>query len=509
MDTAEIDRELDDVESRIDRLRSLYEQYFLGIEKMEPSIPRRDVERKMTILRKEQIRNTAQRFKFQMLVQRYNTMQQHWARVTREIENGTYRRDVARAAARFGEKEALTILGKKKQKQYAVLAAAQQVTRDKRRGATPDDELELSDSDLLVDDDDDDDVPTGSSSRVAPATSDPASSERKGPLGGLRWTGKSPGDPASAVRSTEAQTGVKRRLAELAAAMKAPAPAPNDDPATPAPRALAPVVISSGARAETPGFGSLDLDFDDSAASQRSALPRKPGAIAAPVASAALPVTTGARPLPPMARPPAGLRPPAPSDPGGPRTPAPFSPRTPAPFSPRIPAPLAPPAPGGSSDFGALDLPFDAPPPLAAPRRALPPPVAPVARPPLPSAPRPTISPAQPPRVSAAPPGASARPPSPPTAEPGPPARPSSPSRVAAAPAVEGPLPDQRLRQIYAKYVEAKRSSNESTAGVTYEKLAETLRAQAQRLKATHPAKSVDYDVVIKDGKALLKPVLR
>jgi hypothetical protein len=57
--------------------------------------------------------------------------------------------------------------------------------------------------------------------------------------------------------------------------------------------------------------------------------------------------------------------------------------------------------------------------------------------------------------------------------------------------------------------VEAKRSSNESTAGVTYEKLAETLRAQAQRLKATHPAKSVDYDVVIKDGKALLKPVLR
>ena len=133
MDTAEIDRELDDVESRIDRLRSLYEQYFLGIEKMEPSIPRRDVERKMTILRKEQIRNTAQRFKFQMLVQRYNTMQQHWARVTREIENGTYRRDVARAAARFGEKEALTILGKKKQKQYAVLAEAQLAARIRRR----------------------------------------------------------------------------------------------------------------------------------------------------------------------------------------------------------------------------------------------------------------------------------------------------------------------------------------------------------------------------------------
>ena len=65
------------------------------------------------------------------------------------------------------------------------------------------------------------------------------------------------------------------------------------------------------------------------------------------------------------------------------------------------------------------------------------------------------------------------------------------------------------MRQIYAKYVEAKRSANESTAGMTYEKLAETLRAQADRLKVSHPAKSIDYDVVIKDGKTLLKPVLR
>jgi hypothetical protein len=107
---------------------------------------------------------------------------------------------------------------------------------------------------------------------------------------------------------------------------------------------------------------------------------------------------------------------------------------------------------------------------------------------------------------AAAPPRASAQPPAAPavaqftSAPPAP--RPS-------APQPEGALPDQRMRQIYAKYVEAKRSANESTAGVTYEKLAETLRAQASRLKATHPAKSVDYDVVIKDGKALLKPVLR
>src|SRR5829696_6048895 len=104
MDSAEIERELEELESRVDRLRALYEQYFMGLEKLEPQIPRKDVERRIWVLRREQIRNTGLRFKFQMLIQRYNTFQQYWGRVTREIENGTYRRDVLRAANRFGGK---------------------------------------------------------------------------------------------------------------------------------------------------------------------------------------------------------------------------------------------------------------------------------------------------------------------------------------------------------------------------------------------------------------------
>jgi hypothetical protein len=494
MDTAEIERELDDLETRIDRLRALYEQYFLGIEKMEPSIPRRDAERKIQILRKEQVRNTAQRFKFQMLVQRYNTMQQHWARVTREIENGTYRRDVLRAAARFGEKEALTILGKKRQKQYSVLAEAQALALRKRRGGSEDDELELSDSDLLVDDD----IPQQSAAvRALISSDDPGSSERKGQLGGLRWSGKSPGDPASAVRSTEAQTGVKRRLAELAAAMKAPAAPLDDDdedPPTLPPRAASTPIARSGVRPESPGFGALDLDFDESA----SAPLRKPVVMSTPLGGAAIQGSPGARlPAAPSA---SALRPITPSDPGGPRTPAPFSPRTPVPFSPRTPAPVAPQAPSPSAprapspSFGTLDLPFEAPPPAAPQRRPLPAPPAP---------PRASIPPAPHAPLQATPL---------PRAAPVPAAEPPAPSAPVARPpaaATDGALPDQRLRQIYAKYVEAKRSANESTAGVTYEKLAETLRAQASRLKASHPAKSIDYDVIIKDGKTLLKPVLR
>ncbi len=496
MDTAEIERELDDLETRIDRLRALYEQYFLGIEKMEPSIPRRDAERKIQILRKEQVRNTAQRFKFQMLVQRYNTMQQHWARVTREIENGTYRRDVMRAAARFGEKEALTILGKKRQKQYSVLAEAQaeaQALRKRRSGE--DDELELSDSDLLVEDDD---GPQQSAVARSPiASGDPGSSEHKAKLGGLRWSGKSASDPASAVRSTEAQTGVKRRLAELAAAMKTPAASldEDEDPPTLPPRAMSTPTAVSGVRPESAGFGSLDLDFDDSAAAPRGAPLRKPGMTAAVTGGATIPGSTGVRPVAPSVMPGASaLRPPTPpSDASGPRTPAPFSPRTPAPVAPQAPTPSSPPA--ASPSFGALDLPFDAPPMAAPPRRSLPPPVAPPARASIPPAPRPLSPPTSPSRAAPAPSAATPAP--------------SAAAARSPAAATDGSLPDQRLRQIYAKYVEAKRSANESTAGVTYEKLAETLRAQASRLKASHPAKSVDYDVVIKDGKTLLKPVLR
>jgi hypothetical protein len=97
----DIEKLVADLEIAVDRLRSLYEQYFMGIEKIEPAVARKDVDRRIYVLRKEQIRNTALRFRFQMILQRYNTYQSHWQRVCREIENGTYKRHLARAQKRF------------------------------------------------------------------------------------------------------------------------------------------------------------------------------------------------------------------------------------------------------------------------------------------------------------------------------------------------------------------------------------------------------------------------
>ena len=46
MEQAEIEENVKELETRLDRLRSLYEQYFMGIEKIEPNVPRKDVERR-------------------------------------------------------------------------------------------------------------------------------------------------------------------------------------------------------------------------------------------------------------------------------------------------------------------------------------------------------------------------------------------------------------------------------------------------------------------------------
>jgi len=70
VDPADLERIVAELETSVDRLRALYDQYFLGIEKLEPAVAHKEVERRIHALRREQIRNTAQRFRFQMVLQR-------------------------------------------------------------------------------------------------------------------------------------------------------------------------------------------------------------------------------------------------------------------------------------------------------------------------------------------------------------------------------------------------------------------------------------------------------
>ncbi|MFO0639444.1 MAG: MXAN_5187 C-terminal domain-containing protein [Polyangiaceae bacterium] len=102
MELKEIEMNISELELRLDRLRALYDQYFMGYEKLEPQVQRKDIDRRFQVLRKENFRNTALRFRLNVAVQKYSTYQTYWQRICRQIEEGTYKRHVQRAKERFG-----------------------------------------------------------------------------------------------------------------------------------------------------------------------------------------------------------------------------------------------------------------------------------------------------------------------------------------------------------------------------------------------------------------------
>lgn len=103
---AELTELLDSLDALIDRTKVMYEQYFMGILKFAPEKLHRDIERKVRELTQQQIRNTALRYRFTTLSQKFGSYNTYWRRVMREIEAGRYVRDIARAqrqAQRRGE----------------------------------------------------------------------------------------------------------------------------------------------------------------------------------------------------------------------------------------------------------------------------------------------------------------------------------------------------------------------------------------------------------------------
>jgi hypothetical protein len=102
MDQRQYEVMLADAELRLRRLRTLYDHWFHGIERLEPQQQRGEVDRIIQELRRQPQRNTALRFRFNQLVQRYTTFNTYWQRIARQIEEGTYKRDVLRAKRRIG-----------------------------------------------------------------------------------------------------------------------------------------------------------------------------------------------------------------------------------------------------------------------------------------------------------------------------------------------------------------------------------------------------------------------
>jgi hypothetical protein len=91
---------LDDLEHRLERLKRLYEQYFLGIQKIPPSQLHKEVERGIRELTQKQPRNTGLRFRLTTISQRFGSYNSYWKRTLRQIEQGSYLRDIHRVKRR-------------------------------------------------------------------------------------------------------------------------------------------------------------------------------------------------------------------------------------------------------------------------------------------------------------------------------------------------------------------------------------------------------------------------
>ncbi|MEO7113849.1 MAG: MXAN_5187 C-terminal domain-containing protein [Polyangiaceae bacterium] len=411
MEQIQIEELVAELETRVDRLRSLYEQYFMGIEKMEPHVPRKDVERRFQTMRREQIRNTALRFRFQMVLQKYNTYQSYWMRIMRQIEDGTYKRDVLRAKANLADRRS-TRPPAPKEKEEAPRVMSPSMVDD----FIFDTGLEEGPTRKV-------DVPTARAQTKSNADLmlefspfDETTTKRRAP---------------SQLSLDEDPTGILPLIGNAAGntGPNAPKARPAADPEKM--RALAARIKAGNAAAKPPML---------------------PGAIKPLGAPIGTPI--GTSPIKPPAAP--AMKPPP----------------APAMKPPTAPAMKPPTAPAMK--------PVAAPPPMK-------PPTPPVAMKP---AMAPATMKALAPPMNAAPPPAAAPAPAPKAVN-------------------SGDLPDARVRQIYSQYVDTKRKQNESTTAITYEGVAKSLRESTARLKEKHGGNSVDFEVTVKEGKTILRPVLK
>ena len=417
MDTAEVDAAIEDLEIRLERLRALYEQYFMGIEKLQPTVPRKDVDRRIWELRRAQIRNTAKRFKLQTIIQRYNTFQQYWQRICRDIENGTYKRHLLRAESTQGASSALT-------------AAAR-----KRLGLGPRREL-------------------------AAAPEETAPAVAAGP------------EPVSSVPAAR-------------------------------PSSVAPAGPSSRPRPK------LDLDLQDLLINER-----RPSAPAAAGPVAASPPKAGPPPLPPRraAQPPPAASPVA-AAPGAtaPKPPA-DSQAVAAPPEATASKPGRPPPPRVVTVAAARPKPESIKPsPMVKIESERP--VAPVS-PAAAAAKHESIKPSPTVKIESSPPAApgtaaAATAPRRPAARKST-AEPAAPTKAAETRQRQGgtEISEDRVRELHGRLVDAKRKNNDP-GKVSLDGFAHSLRDAEQRLRAKYAGRKIDFDVVVRDGKAILKPIVR
>jgi hypothetical protein len=83
------------------------------------------------------------------------------------------------------------------------------------------------------------------------------------------------------------------------------------------------------------------------------------------------------------------------------------------------------------------------------------------------------------------------------------------PAAAPTAPATFSGTSEPQLRALFDAYVEAKRSCKEDVSRLSFEGLAKSVQKQVPELMARFKARTVDFRVEVKDGKAILKAIPR
>ena len=93
-------QECDAIEADLAALKVTYEQYFLGMERTPPTRTYEELKKRVERLKNSFVRNTGAKFRVQAVAAKFVSYERLWQRTLQEIENGTYKRDVAKAKRR-------------------------------------------------------------------------------------------------------------------------------------------------------------------------------------------------------------------------------------------------------------------------------------------------------------------------------------------------------------------------------------------------------------------------
>ena len=140
-----------ELDAALEALKVRYEQYFLGLHRLPPSEEHALVRSGILRLRSSPGRNTAVRFRAQSIHNRLLTYERMWQRTCREIEEGTYRRDLAKVRRKTGATSAVPAVPRRAADDFEVDEAPEDSAPTGTTARTPGDEtVSASRSDSTV-----------------------------------------------------------------------------------------------------------------------------------------------------------------------------------------------------------------------------------------------------------------------------------------------------------------------------------------------------------------------